>query len=71
MAKTDRGYGPLDNHMYMYDLGWLVKTILSFREELDTAIDLKTIHYADPIQWDITTQYSPNTVVVNRYGIYV
>lgn len=65
MAKTDRGYGPLDNHMYMYDLGWLVKTILSFREELDTAIDLKTIHYADPIQWDITTQYSPNTVVVD------
>ena len=65
MAKTDRGYGPLDNHMYMYDLGWLVETILSFREELDTAIDLKTIHYADPIQWDITTQYSPNTVVVD------
>lgn len=65
MANTDRGYGPLCNHMYMYDLGWLVKTILSFREELDTAIDLKTIHYADPIQWDITTQYSPNTVVVD------
>ena len=65
MAKTDRGYGPLDNHMYMYDLGWLVKTILGFQEELDTAIDLKTIHYADPIQWDITTQYSPNTVVID------
>lgn len=65
MGKIDRGYGPLDNHMYMYDLGWLVKTILEFQEELDTAIDLKTIHYADPIQWDITTQYSPNTVVVD------
>lgn len=65
MAKTDRGYGPLDNHMYMYDLGWLVKTILGFQKELDTAIDLKTIHYADPIQWDITTQYSPNTVVID------
>lgn len=65
MANTDRNYGPLCNHMYMYDLGWLVKTIMSFQEELDTAIDLKTIHYADPIQWDITTQYSPNTVVVD------
>lgn len=65
MEKIDRGYGPLDNHMYMYDLGWLVKTVLGFQEELDTAIDLKTIHYADPIQWDITTQYSPNTVVVD------
>ena len=52
-------------HMYQYDVGWLVQKILSFETELNTAIDLKTIHYADPIQWDITTQYSPNTVVVD------
>lgn len=52
-------------HMYQYDIGWLVQKILSFETELNTAIDLKTIHYADPIQWDITTQYSPNTVVVD------
>ena len=52
-------------HMYQYDIGWLVKKLLSFETELNTAIDLKTIHYADPIQWDITTQYSPNTVVVD------
>lgn len=52
-------------HMYQYDIGWLVDKILSFETELNTAIDLKTIHYADPIQWDITTQYAPNTVVVD------
>lgn len=52
-------------HMYQYDIGWLVQKILSFETELGTAIDLKTIHYADPIQWDITTQYAPNTVVVD------
>ena len=52
-------------HMYQYDIGWLVQKILSFETELNTAIDLKTIHYADPIQWDITTQYAPNTVVVD------
>lgn len=52
-------------HMYQYDIGWLVEKLLSFETELNTAIDLKTIHYADPIQWDITTQYSPNTVVVD------
>lgn len=52
-------------HMYQYDIGWLVEKILSFETELSTAIDLKTIHYADPIQWDITTQYAPNTVVVD------
>lgn len=52
-------------HMYQYDIGWLVQKILSFETELNTAIDLKTIHYADPIQWDITTQYAPNTVVID------
>ena len=52
-------------HMYQYDIGWLVDKLLSFETELNTAIDLKTIHYSDPIQWDITTQYSPNTVVVD------
>lgn len=54
-----------EGHEYQYDLGWLVRKIMSFETELNTAIDLKTIHYADPLQWDITTQYSPNTVVVD------
>lgn len=55
----------IPGHMYQYDIGWLVEKLLSFETELNTAIDLKTIHYADPIQWDITTQYAPNTVVVD------
>lgn len=55
----------IPGHMYQYDIGWLVQKILSFETDLNTAIDLKTIHYADPIQWDITTQYAPNTVVVD------
>lgn len=55
----------LDGHMYQYDLGWMIEQILQFKNDLDTAIDLKTIHYADPIDWDITTQYAPNTVVVD------
>lgn len=55
----------LDGEMYQYNLGWLIKRLKSLETDLNTAIDLKTIHYADPIQWDITTQYSPNTVVVD------
>lgn len=55
----------LDGEMYQYNLGWLIKRLKSMEADLNTAIDLKTIHYADPIQWDITTQYSPNTVVVD------
>lgn len=56
----------LNGHMYEFDLCWLVEKILSFESQLNQAIDLKTIHYADPIQWDITTQYAPNTVVVDQ-----
>lgn len=55
----------LDGEMYQYNLGWLIKRLKEMETSLNTAIDLKTIHYADPIQWDITTQYSPNTVVVD------
>lgn len=55
----------LDGEMYQYNLGWLIDKILSFEADLATAIDLKTIKYADPIQWDITTQYTANTVVID------
>lgn len=55
----------LDGEMYQYNLGWLIDKILSFETDLATAIDLKTIKYADPIQWDITTQYTANTVVID------
>lgn len=55
----------LKGQMYQYNLGWLIEQLLSFKQDLATAIDLKTIKYADPIQWDITTQYPANTVVVD------
>lgn len=55
----------IKGEMYQYNLGWLIQELLSFKQDLATAIDLKTIKYADPIQWDITTQYPANTVVVD------
>lgn len=55
----------IKGEMYQYNLGWLIKELMSFKQDLATAIDLKTIKYADPIQWDITTQYPANTVVVD------
>ena len=63
MSETKTPY--LNGHMYEYDLCWLVQKILGFESELNQAIDLRTIHYADPIQWDITTQYAPNTVTID------
>lgn len=55
----------IKGEMYQYNLGWLIEELMSFKQDLATAIDLKTIKYADPIQWDITTQYPANTVVVD------
>lgn len=55
----------IEGHYYQYDLQWLIDKLLSFEDSIKTVIDLQTIHYADPIQWNITTQYSPNTVVVD------
>lgn len=45
---------------------WILSMIKKFENELKQAIDYKTIHYADPLQWNITTQYAPNTVVVDE-----
>lgn len=61
---SDKDY-LIKGDMYQYNLGWLIQELMSFKQDLATAIDLKTIKYADPIQWDITTQYSANTVVVD------
>lgn len=55
----------LDGHYYQYDLGWMIRKIMEFEDSVQQIIDLQTIHYADPIQWDITTQYPPKTVVVD------
>lgn len=69
MADTNRPYD-IRHHYYMYDIGWLIDKIQAVSDELEQAIDLRTIHYADPINWDITTQYQANTVVVdNKTGV--
>ena len=61
---SDKNY-LIEGEMYQYKLGWMIQELMSFKQDLATAIDLKTIKYADPIQWDITTQYPANTVVVD------
>lgn len=62
--SDNKGY-LIEGHYYQYDLQWLIDKLFSFEDSIKTVIDLQTIHYADPIQWNITTQYSPNTVVVD------
>lgn len=50
---------------YDTDLGWLIRRVIEMSEELRHFVNFNTIKYADPIAWDITTQYEGNTVVIN------
>lgn len=50
------------------NLDWIIDTLNDFNDRLTNFVSLVTIKYADPIQWDITSQYEANTVVVDSQG---
>lgn len=50
---------------YDNDLGWLIAHVTRMSEQLKNFINYNSIKYADPIAWNITTQYEANTVVVD------
>lgn len=47
------------------NLDYLLKRMKQLDEIVKNFISLNSIKYADPIQWNITTQYETNTVVVD------
>lgn len=50
------------------NLDWIMDKLNEFNTKLTNFVSLATIKYADPIQWDITSQYEANTVVVDSKG---
>lgn len=50
------------------NLDWIIEVLNEFNTKLTDFVNLATIKYADPIQWDITSQYEANTVVVDSKG---
>lgn len=50
------------------NLDWILEKIKEFDTTLNTFINVNTIKYADPLKWDITSQYEANTVVVDELG---
>ena len=66
------------NNMFRHDfpftdfhemnLSWVVKRIIELTRTMDNFVNQNTIKYADPIQWDITSQYEANTIVINSAG---
>ena len=47
------------------NLDWILKHIKDLETNLQDFIKLNTIKYADPIIWNITSQYEANTVVID------
>ncbi len=50
------------------NLDWIIEVLNEFNARLTNFVSLATIKYADPIQWDITSQYEANTVVIDSQG---
>ena len=50
------------------NLDWIMEVLNEFNTKLTDFVSLATIKYADPIQWNITSQYEANTVVVDSNG---
>ena len=50
------------------NLDWIMDELNEFNTKLTNFVSLSTIKYANPIQWDITSQYEANTVVVDSNG---
>lgn len=50
------------------NLDYILATIKKLKEIMDEFVTLNTITFADPIIWDISTQYPRNTVVLDTAG---
>lgn len=50
------------------NLDWIMDELYEFNTKLTNFVSLATIKYANPIQWNITSQYEANTVVVDGNG---
>lgn len=48
---------------YEGDLGFVIKKVIELSESYDKFFRYNTIHFADPIEWNITRQYAPFTIV--------
>lgn len=61
--------GLFDNFPYTnfheLNLDWILKVLKDIETTIDQFVSLNIIKYADPIQWDITRQYSKNTIVID------
>lgn len=57
-------YFPFTN-LHELNLDWVVQIMKQLETELTQFVALNTIKYANPFQWNITSQYAQNTLVID------
>lgn len=55
---------------YEGDLGWIIKKIIELTDRYNDFFQYNSIKFADPLQWDITKQYEPYTIVFDYDSNY-
>ena len=61
--KFFNGYPYTDFHEL--NLSWIIDQLRTFATTLEQFVSINALKYADPIQWDITSQYEKNTIVID------
>lgn len=51
--------------LHELNLDWVVQIVKHLETELTQFVALNTVKYSNPLQWDITRQYSQNTLVID------
>ena len=44
---------------------WMIRTMISLISQVEDFVSLNAVKYADPIQWNIISQYEKNTIVID------
>lgn len=55
-------------NLHELNLDWVIQKIKEMGNKIDNFISVNSLKFADPLQWDITKSYEPNTIVVNDTG---
>ena len=47
------------------NLDWIMEELLTLENTIEQFVSINALKYADPIQWNITSQYEKNTIVID------
>ena len=52
-------------NVHELNLDWIMEQLLTLKTTIEQFVSINALKYADPIQWNITTQYEKNTIVID------